>query len=325
MMNEPNAPLDRPDPEFVDALEWQLRREMRRPSLLGDVSRRGSISGIRQALIAIALVVTSIALGATGAYTIVRADDGSQRELRVRIAEIRLEHARLRLERDAAALDETQRLVDRGIVTESETDALEMRLLRAEADMERRRLDVIEAGVTGRTPDDDIAAPLVGRRDYVIERMRAGLDPARHDVEIWARAVTRIEKLAERGAASRRELLTGASRFQAAEAALARLRQRIGLRRQFADGQVDAVTVGLSDLRNEMTAGIERATRALELVAMRYEQLQSLHAVGAVAAPAVREALGEVHEAELELELARTQLELIERRLDEGTGTSRGR
>ncbi len=75
--------------------------------------------------------------------------------------------------------------------------------------------------------------------------------------------------------------------------------------------------------QSEMTADIERATRALELVAMRHERLQALHAVGAVAAPAVREALGEVREAELHLELARTQLELIERRLDEGTGTSR--
>lgn len=56
---------------------------------------------------------------------------------------------------------------------------------------------------------------------------------------------------------------------------------------------------------------------------MRHERLQALHAVGAVAAPAVREAPGEVREAELHLELARTQLELIERRLDEGTGTSR--
>lgn len=125
------------------------------------------------------------------------------------------------------------------------------------------------------------------------------------------------------GAAAPRELLTGTSRLQAAEAALARLRQRIGMRRQFADGQVDAVTIGLSDLRGEMTADIERATRALELVAMRHERLQALHAVGAVAAPAVREALGEVREAELHLELARTQLALIERRLDEGTGTSR--
>ena len=82
-MNDMNHDSYDPDPQFIDALEQQLRMTMRRRSLLDSIDRDVPLThrkGLNMLGIA-TLMLASMMLGATGTYAVVHQDPGPQREL----------------------------------------------------------------------------------------------------------------------------------------------------------------------------------------------------------------------------------------------------
>ncbi len=178
------------DPDFVKALEWQLRSSIRRNEASTESPRRLRRTASKIVASA-ALAVGSMFLGAAGTYAVTREDDRAARELLVAKIQAQLEIAEMLHAQHAQALAEKQPLVEKGYIAESEISRLELPLVSSESEIQRRRLDLEEVSITGREPNNALSAPLVDGRDFVTERLKTEERPIELQLAIAAKELGR--------------------------------------------------------------------------------------------------------------------------------------
>jgi multidrug resistance efflux pump len=317
-MSERTNAISEPSDQFVNDLEQRLREGIRRRDRLDPTDRargRTRRTGMRM-LATAALMLSSLTIGAAGTFAVVHQDAAPHRELHLQMAAILLERAQARLERRRADLAEVLALAEQGMVDDAFAGKCRQQLARAESEVLRRELDMKETQLTGRAPVDDLAAPLVDGEDFVARRLEA-----RHAVLAAERdrargALGRLEQLVERGVVSERELVGARSELEEKELALARLEERITLRRAFIDDEITAAEVELRALQRDTASEHAIAQIRLEAARARLQRIAALQERGAVSRGEVREAETAVREAESDLALAQVQLQMLRARLE---------
>ncbi len=316
-MNDMNHFTQDPDPQFIDALEQQIRMTMRRSSLLDSIDRDVSLpkrKGMNMLGIA-TLMLASMMLGATGTYAVVHQDPGPQRELLVRKAEIYLRQAQLRYQQAEADYEELKPLIEQEYMSKSEAEELELKIHEARAEVEHRQFDVDETLDSGKPVNDDLSAPLVKGKDFVIMRLEVRLKPAEFLVKLARNRVARVEELFENLYISELDVEAERINLQQTTLALQWLTERLDLRQSFIDGELSAQEVEL----RSMLRKTESELKVFELQATdarrRFERMTLLEQEGRVNPREVRQARVDFHDAESRLELAILQLELIEQQL----------
>jgi multidrug resistance efflux pump len=264
-----------------------------------------------------AVAAVSMCLGAAGTYSMVRGDDAPQRELFVTRAEIRYEQATARLEEAVAALDELMPLYERGFVAESELDEHLQAIEEAKSTARRRELDLEETRLTGRSPNDDLAAPLVDGRDFVSERLRAQTETLRSETKRRKKIYAEAQALFERAFISAAEVDAERGRVAQAEAREALLAHRLELRRRFLAGELTAEEASLMDLAEQAGAAYADARQALEQSKRVLQRVESLAEGGAVTSSELREAEAAVRAAQARLRLAEIERRIVQSQLDE--------
>jgi multidrug resistance efflux pump len=301
-----------------EALEQQLGERIRRRALL-DPSKRTS-RGVRRIgtnmLTIASLMLLSLMLGATGTFAVVYQDLAPQRELHLQKAAILLERAQVRLEQLHADLAELLPLVEQGLAGDIVAARFRNKVSRAESEVQCRELDLKETRITGRAPVDDLAGPLVDGEDFIAQRLEAQHEAVGPELQQVQAEFSRTKLLAERGVVSERELIRGRADLEEAEQTLARLQERINLRRSFISGDMAAEEVELRALLRDTEAEHTVAEARLSAAQTRLQQVATLHKRGALTTGRLREAQAEVRDAESNLALAEVQLKMIRQRLE---------
>jgi hypothetical protein len=277
MSNERSQQDHRPDPEFVDRLEWQLRSQLRRErEFEARTRRRGWIR-------AAATVVLSLAFGyATAIAAQQLGDRGEARYLRI-AAEGQLELAEMRVRWIAETLQE---LAGRSDPDDYRTLQFELQQASWDRDDMQRQLEEINAA--GGEIRQELTAPLVGGRDFVSERLegeqqRAGLRIAmmqdardrntEPDNDAMFRAELRqlVEEQSRIGAELdlRADFLTG--RISGDEIVRQQRRELARERLAAAQSRVDEITRWQSRVARGSSDGDEGSPRAREMRAVEYE------------------------------------------------------
>jgi hypothetical protein len=157
----------RPDPEFVNQLEWQIKSSLRRR----DRFSTPVSSPRRDKMKLIAMILVSAFFGAGGVVAKEQVQESKAQEILLtriegerRIAEIQLEMVRLNYM-------ETKERVEEGLVPEDMLLEAGLSIREGELHLSRLALNEEEVRVSGRAPQDDLSAPLVGGRDFVTERL----------------------------------------------------------------------------------------------------------------------------------------------------------
>jgi len=309
-----------PDPRFVEFLEWQLASEQRRLTAFPDAAapQAHKRKAVRMAGV-LALIIASFCLGAAGTYAAVQIDDEALKALLLTKADILREQALIRFETFTHELDETKPLVENGVVSMSELDEIRFRVAVAEADLRARERDLEEITITGVAPRDDLGAPLVGDRDFVLGRIEGRSKAIRIDLERRQRSLARIAALADRGYVNRVELEAAEHGVQNAEANLRHLERRRELRAAFLAGTLTADAVELLALADRATEGAEEARRSLELAQRSLERVAKQVESAVTTRTELRRAEMDVQALQRRLRLAELERELVDRRLDVAT------
>lgn len=338
-----------PDPEFLHHMSWLVRTARRRqerfaaPVAPATMGRPRLVLGRLQAA---ALMLFALACGATAGVASERLQRSPLTRLRAERAALRLQTAIADHERGRAEHERLAMLHARQLVSEAELDASADRLAELQLERDRLRLEREEVELSGRDPDDSLAAPLVDGRDFVAERLELRERRSRERALRLEREQQRLKQLAglqvvsaadvDRAVAARRseelvlrtilERLSIRSAFLAGDvpldrveplARIAQLRHRLELAR-FDEGRARArlrdVALEVLLTHPEIGGDVERGRRRLEELLASDERPRELRARSA----ALDHAWRALEDVERELALVRTELELAHAALSDG-------
>lgn len=268
-----------PDPRFVEHLEWQLARALRRRERFARPESRGHWRVARTAL----LVGVSLLGGAGAVVAAERLQDSRERELLLARANVELELATARLDHAREVLGRAEELHREGFVSgpevverRGETEELERRVRAIE-------LDLDEIRASGAPPRRELSAPPVRGRDFVTERLaleRTGLEEALERARL---DVERERQLVEHGVASGRELRAAEDERAALDESLELLLRRMDLRSGFLRGEHRADELVLLEEEARTASELAGVLRAIELGRRELRRVEQLEAAGRAA------------------------------------------
>ena len=306
------------DPDFVKALEWQLRSSLRRDGAATESPRRLRMTASK-VFASVALVAGSLFLGAAGTYAVTHEDDRAARELLIAKIQAQLEIAEMLNAHHAQALAKKQPLAEQGYIPESEIRRLELPVISAESEIQRRRLDLKEVSITGREPNDALSAPLVNGRDFVTERLKVEERPIERQLAIEAKELERLRELAEPGYVPGYQVAAAEARFQQIVVGLDELRRRQSLRARFLAAELTPEEVELHALQEQARTAREAAARQLPVMAEQLERLRILFQKDMVDRAQVSEMEIALKSLQAQVRLAELELQILEKKLSGAT------
>lgn len=283
----------RPDPKFVEQLEWQLRSEVRRHERFRPVRRS---RGTRRLVVTVLLSLLVGFATATAAQRI--GDRHDARYLRQQ-AEGAVELAEMRLHFVQEILDEA---AARGDADADDPQYLAWDRRRAQTDVERARLQLEEIEATNESPRDDLVAPLVAGRDFVLER----LELERRMLEDRARMLHVGSEGSEDDPDTRR---TVEHEVALVEAQLARVASDIDLRARFLGGAVSGEEVLRSQRADQARARLTIAETRIGQLEPQLEKVRRRHDRGEAGTKELRAAEYQLAVARVEARLARLDMQ----------------
>lgn len=308
--------LHEPTPEFRSFLEAEITRALRREARFDRTVRGAPRRRLRSA----AIVVATLALGAAAGAAPAQIQDARQRERLLSAAQAEERLAVLRLEIARAAYDDARRGFEVGLVGRASLAAADAERQAAEASVLRIRLDQEEIRATAAPPRDDIAAPMVGSRDFVSERLRLELPAAQQRLTSAEQEAAEVERRYRVGAVHRLALLDAQAEVARAKRELQRLAGKLDLREAFLQQGLSVAEVENRLARLELLNDAELARQLHAVAEERLEDLRQRHAVGLVDRIEVMRAEVDVLERAAELQAISRRLEAI----DEAARGARG-
>ena len=299
---------DRPNPEFAQHLEWQLESELRRELRFG--GRRAPRRSLRWAQ-QLALVLLALVVGAAGGVAAERKQDEERAALEVARAQVRMELAQGRLELLKQRSEREQALIDSGLMPESADRQRAVREAEYELELCVSRLE--ETRLSGREASDELIAPVVGRRDFVSERLRIEADRARLGVEMLEEVLEWTRRLYEQGFVSEGEAAADEQELVQVRARVAQLEGRLSLRLRFLAGELDAVQVEREARADELRLAIQGVRERIELAQNAREMTRRMVEEGLVSQAELASDELDLTELQAELELYELELALLER------------
>jgi len=170
-------------------------------------------------------------------------------------------------------------------------------------ELERRLgLDMEEIRVSGKEPQNQLSASLVGGRDFVSERLALEESAAGGRIQAAQLRLERIQDLEQVGAIGPTAGAQGIMALLEAETVLGNIRAKLELRQRFLDGEVSEEEAERERELTETEAEADLLRMAFQEAGIRYQEASE------------RFNLGVVHESELER--ARLDLMQLETRLE---------
>lgn len=302
-----------PDPRFVESLEWQLSRELRRKKRTGIPPR-----GVRF-LKTGGLIAGSVVLGAAAMGFSQQLSDAWRRELLETRLEVQLELAQQRVEMQLETLGLTREQVEQGVRSDRDLIYHELQIAEAEAAARTTELELEELRRSGREPLGALSSPLVDGRDFVSERIEVRMQVAQHHLGIVRRDEQQAQERAEAGLVSDDEVRARNLIALEAELQLQSLDQQLDLRRAYLDSEITAVEAELKLLEVETQNRLVLLDHQRRHFQHELERFQTAMGVGPTH-PAAAQLRARVAEVEGQLRLAQAELEIVQRELERRSG-----
>lgn len=300
-----------PDPSFVQGLEWQLGRELRRRR--PKTPRRRVPRNLKLA----GLMLVSVAVGAAAMAASQQLQSSWRQELLETRLEVKLQQARQRLMSQLDAIGLTRKEVEQGSRTDRDLIYFELQITQAEADAKILELELEEVESSGREPRDELSAPLVDGRDFVRERIEARMMVAQHRLEVARQAGARLAQRVEVGVVSADELKAQDLLAMEAELQLDALDRQLDLRAEFLDEEISAVEAELMALEAEARSRVIQSDERIRYFQAEIDRHRERVDAGVIHPAAVAEMSTRLAEAEAELRLALEEQRIVRDELDE--------
>jgi hypothetical protein len=259
------------------------------------------------------VVLAAVALGSTGGLAAAQLRDGARRDSLLAAATADLAMAAVRLDLARAVAEDVGAKVRTGVLAPGSLVAAEAELRAMEAQAARAQSRVDEIRLSSQPPRDELNAPLVNGRDFVLERIRLDLFDAQQRLTAAERAREEAARRVRIGAEGALSLLEAELDVARARAALGAGAERQSLRREFLEKGTagDQLVRRLRQAQLRLDAHV--AQHAVRLAEERLALARRQHAAGVVEQIEVLKAELEMRERQLELQLLARELQQIGR------------
>jgi len=296
-----------PDPRFLEHLEWQTERALRRRDRFSRPVPTGALRTVRT--LALVLLCTF-----SGAGFVVAAE----RIQSVRQAEILLERNRVegilaehRVARATESAERAEVLFASGLVGEGRVEEARLAFEQATWDWQHLELDRVEIANTGRAPNLEITAPLAGGRDIFSERERLARDLTVRELEISNRELQRTEELAAAGVVSSADVGSLRVEIEDAGARLQAHKARLALRADQVLGRITDEAALRADRLTAVELRGGKARRQVATLEVELKRLRELVDLGVVSGSEIRALEDRLETAETAHKLAELERQLI--------------
>ena len=297
-----------PDAGFVHQLENELRATIRRRQQFANGEKPGRVPARKRRLGIVILAVGAMMFGSAATFAVTRGLNAQMADLVIARAEAVHELSMLRLHMMSQGLQEAQATAETGNDLGVHHEFLRMEVQLADLDSTVTALNLEESRTTGREADASLSAPLVGRRDFVSDRLQAEREG------MMVRMVA-MKMEAEKYPDDSQEVSGLIREVESIHASMQALDERLRLRREYLDGKLTAREVELADMGSGLEQDRQRLMHSLDALRSELERLQAVND-GEEAYPRHRRALMmELRSTELRLRLADIELEALERKL----------
>jgi hypothetical protein len=281
-MNERPDDRHTPTAAFRARLERTIVAELRHTPPVGLRGWRSQLRGAGgwRRFRAAAQVIIALAIGAAASTAYGQVQDGRERSSLLQVAELELQVARQQEQLVRTQLEVARRRYQLGIVGRDEVSSAEASVTIAEALRRRVEINIAEIRARSAAPRDDLAAPVVGGRDFVRERLQLELTMARARM---AAAQQEAEDL------SRRQQLGLVSELAVMEAQLQRWTaafaggvhaRRLEGRQEIVAGTATYADVEARIRTQESRLAMMLAVQRRDLAAARLEHVREQHRLG---------------------------------------------
>jgi outer membrane protein TolC len=300
-----------PDPRFVQSLEGQIGRELRRQHRTGG----GPGTGVRVMKVA-GLMLGSVALGAAAMGASQQLGEAWRKELLETRLEVQLQLAQQRVQVQLDAVGLTRQQVELGVRGDQDLAVLEYQIAQAEADARITELELEEVRRSGREPVGELSSPLVDGRDFVSEKIQIRMQVARHHMDIVEAALTRTQERVDVGLISDREMAEERLLSGEAELTIETLTRKLELRRAYLDSEVSAVEAELRLLEAEAQSRVVLLEARLLHFQREAQRFQAAIDAGTIHPMAVATMQTQVAEIDAQLNLAQAELRIVRAELE---------
>ena len=295
-----------PTNEFRAHLEWQIESALRRESRLNHPVG-GRLTRLRSAAMIVAgFVVGGMAVAAAGEL-----QDTRQRDVLIQTAKSEETLLRVRLDLARSEYDDARRRFEVGTTGRATLVEAEHRVHAMETAIKRQQIDIEEIQATSAAPRNELQAPLVGRRDFVRERLALDLAAGERALQAAEQALAEATKRFQTGLAPAAAKLQAEQESLRARATIMLIRAKTEQRQRFIAGLISAEQLTQTIRRLESTAERERVERELVVARTRVEEVRRLVATGLATAIDLKRAELEVLEREAELQRIRREIERL--------------
>jgi|RhiMethySRZTD1v2_1073278.scaffolds.fasta_scaffold05321_4 hypothetical protein len=295
-----------PTPEFLAHLEWQIQTALRREDRL-----TSPVSASRRRFGAALLIIAALTTGGIAGIASERVQDARQRSQLVEAARSEVTLLNVRLELVRATYEDMRRKFEVGTADREALLSVEREVRALEASLARARLDIQEIEMTSSVPRNDLDAPLVGKRDFVRERLALDMAAAQSGLTTAEQAVAQAQQRIEVGAAPAAARLQPEGELAQARLRMQVLRAKLELRQRFLKGEIKADALASEMRRVELTLQRTRSQRELEIARQRVDEVRRLFEVGQGTELDVKRAEVELLERQLEIKGIQRELEII--------------
>ncbi len=254
-------------------------------------------------------------LGASGVLLAQELRGTSERELHRLSAEVHLELAQAEEQDAHDRLGDVERLHQASAASDEELARARLELSEARAERERRALDLLETQETGEPPRRDLAAPRLGDRDFVTERLRIELDLATARTVQREQAHARLEALVQAGAVSDDDRERSATDVKVAQARERAVAQRLELRRAFVAGELQRNRIEQLAMLVKVQTATQIAETRLAAARKTLQTVRALAEAGLASSRNVRELQTTVKRLEAVARLEAIRAALLKKRL----------
>lgn len=289
-----------PSAEFRDFLEYEITRDFKR------APRRRNWRGA-------SIVLMSVALGSTAGLAAAQRQDSSRRDSLLSTANADLAIVALRLDFARAALADAQKKVNSGALPADALAAFTNDLRAVERQAMRLQLNIEETRASSQSPRDEINAPKIGDRDFVLDRMKLDALDAQEKMKAAEQAMQEAERRVRVGAADALSQREASLEFSRSRARLYLLAERLSLRKEFLMKGSDAEMLQRKLRESEVRMDATVAADELRLAEARLEMTRKRQAAGAVDQLDVLRAELAMREQQVTVQRLVLQLQAMER------------
>jgi outer membrane protein TolC len=312
-----------PDDNFVEKLEWQIGREVRRRNSLAQAPGWITWSRARIAGAAATLVIVSMAIGGAAVAAAYEAQSNQRKDQLASNYEQRLDLAKQRLQIVRDQEQQAQQRVSVGLAPETEVIEARGKVKEAQVNLQTLELALAEIRVTGQEPRLELTAPLAGGRDFVSERLRMEIEVPRQAIALERARLQDAQKRFDIGVADDAAVEMARLRVLEIQAALETFDRKLGIRQAFLKGQADAIETDLRVLEAEAEQLKKTLMPKLAIITKELSRIKSRVDVGAANRVELDEATIRRLELETQLRKAELDLMLLQKRIQQYRATGK--